>query len=373
VRTAQARVLAATLLVTSLLSSCAHDGTTTTTPTTTGGPVSGAAPGRPSPTPVATVAPAQAPATGATPPSTELARLGQPASPSATESAPQSASVPPEALVPTPSLGSLLAGAIPPESADYGLVIQDVTSGARLGLNESRVFPSASLYKLALAWQVFQAADAGRLRLDDDLPIIDDDAQEPEPDGGVAPGQTPTVREALSAMLSVSSNAAAHAFLRVLGRHDFNQAMAQLGLNATRVPEDPAADTDDAQKPTQALTSADDMARLLQLLVTSRGLSTTARDELVGLLANGAPPDALRDTMPESVQVFDKTGNLADASNVGALLQSSRGVVILVVLDQGVNPGDARGVIAQLGQAVYESLLRPPTAPAPPSVGDAST
>jgi len=367
-------VLAATLLATILLSSCEHDGATTPTLTSgTSGPAPEATPGRSRPTPLA-AAPTEASAPpAATPPSTALAHLGQPATPAATESVAQAATA--DVLVPTPSLGSLLAGALPPESAEYGLVIQDVTSGARLGLNESRVFPSASLYKLALAWQVFQAADAGRLHLDDELPIIDDDAQEPEPDGGVAPGQTPTVREALAAMLSVSSNAAAHAFLRILGRHDFNQAMAQLGLNATRVPEDPATDAeaDDSQSPPQALTSADDMARLLQLLVTSRGLSTTARDELVGLLANGAPPDALRDTLPESVQVFDKTGNLADTSNVGALLQSSRGVVILVVLDQGVNPGDARGVIAQLGQAVYvyESLLRPPTAP--PSVGDVPT
>jgi hypothetical protein len=34
-------------------------------------------------------------------------------------------------------------------------------------------------------------------------------------------------------------------------------------------------------------------------------------------------------------------------------------MVVLVVLDHEVDPGDARGVIAQLGQAVYDSLLRP--------------
>jgi beta-lactamase class A len=94
-------------------------------------------------------------------------------------------------------------------------------------------------------------------------------------------------------------------------------------------------------------------------VASSRGLSGSARAELVQLLANGAPPDALRDSLPESVQIFDKTGNLADASNVGALLQSTRGMVVLVVLDREVDPGDARGVIAQLGQAVYDSLLRP--------------
>jgi beta-lactamase class A len=257
-----------------------------------------------------------------------------------------------------PTLASLLGGALPDPTADYGLVVEDVASGARLGQNESRVFPSASLYKLAVAWQVMQSADQGRLSLDDLLPITDDDALEPEPDGGVAPGETPTVHEALAVMLSVSSNAAAHALLRRLGRHDFNLAMAGLGLGATRVPEDTSPD-EDPQSPTEAVTSAEDMARLLRLLATRQGLSTSACIELVQLLGNGAPPDALRETLPETVQVFDKTGNLTNASNVGALLQSTRGLVVLVVLDQDVNPGDARGVIAQLGQAVYDSLLRP--------------
>ena len=53
-------------------------------------------------------------------------------------------------------------------------------------------------------------------------------------------------------------------------------------------------------------------------------------------------------------------GNLDDASNVGALLQSAHDTVILVVIDHGVDPGDARGVIARLGQAAYEALLRAP-------------
>jgi hypothetical protein len=80
---------------------------------------------------------------------------------------------------------------------------------------------------------------------------------------------------------------------------------------------------------------------------------------LMECLASNSSPDALREALPDGVDVLDKTGNLEDASNVGALLQSARGTVILVVLDQGVDPGDARGVIAQAGEVAYESLLKP--------------
>jgi beta-lactamase class A len=172
-------------------------------------------------------------------------------------------------------------------------------------------------------------------------------------------------------MLSVSSNAAAHALLRVLGRHEFNQAIAQLGLSATRVPEDDAASDDDPSSPSEAVTSPHDIAQLLGLVASGRGLSTSSHAELEQLLANGGPPDALRETLPNGVQIYDKTGNLADASNVGALLQSPRDQVVLVVIDQGVNPGDARGVIAQLGQAIYDGLLRPPESEQPEAAAGA--
>ncbi|HET6316439.1 MAG TPA: serine hydrolase, partial [Chloroflexota bacterium] len=102
---------------------------------------------------------------------------------------------------------------------------------------------------------------------------------------------------------------------------------------------------------------ADDLARLLRLIATEQGLSGSTQRELRRLLAAGGAPDALRETLDDDVRVLDKTGNLEDASNVGALLLTPRSTVILVVLDQGVDPGDARAVISQLGQAALQTLL----------------
>jgi beta-lactamase class A len=255
------------------------------------------------------------------------------------------------------SLDGLLDGVLPAPNPAYGLVLEDLKTGARVGLNDGLVFPSASLYKLGLAWLVLRRVDSGALSLDTELSIEDADGVEPEPDGGLAIGDTPTVRDTLKTMLSVSSNAAAHALLRTLGRASFNQEMARIGLSQTRVPEDVDGEATDSEA--LAVTTAADMARLLRLVATSQQLSAPSRDLLLECLASNVPPDALRDTLPEGVDVLDKTGNLEDASNVGALLQSARGTAILVVLDHGVDPGDARGVIAQAGEVAYDSLLKP--------------
>jgi hypothetical protein len=106
-----------------------------------------------------------------------------------------------------------------------------------------------------------------------------------------------------------------------------------------------------------AVTSAADIARLLRLISGDSRLSAASRAELFGWLATPSPLDPLRETLPAEVAILDKTGNLDNASNVGALLSSPRGTVILVVLNTNVAPGDARGVIARVGRATYDRLL----------------
>jgi beta-lactamase class A len=246
-------------------------------------------------------------------------------------------------------LDGVLASVQPDPSQDYGVFIEDLASGSQLALNADRIFPAASVYKLALAWEVLRRIDRAELSLDMPLEIVDEDATEAEPYGGFAPGEIPTVDEALDAMMSVSSNASAHALLRTIGRREFNASLAQSGLAQTSVPEVPDGG--------DAVTSAQDIALLLRLIAQSQGLSESSQSRLRSLMAAPQWPDALRDTLPDEVRILDKIGNLDDASNVGALLSTDRGTVLLVVLDQGVDPGDARGVITQLGRAAYTAFL----------------
>ena len=259
----------------------------------------------------------------------------------------QPAPTPPAVVPVVPVFADVLSALVPEEDSTYGLVLEDLASGARTAINDTTIFPSASLYKLGVAWVVLRQVDAGSITLDDPLEIEDDDAIEPEPDGGFGATDTPTIRDALEAMLTVSSNASAHALLRLVSRPAFTTEMDRIGLTATRVPDDSIA-----------VTSASDMARLLRLIATSPDLSAASRALLADDMANVAPPDALRDALPEEVSIFDKTGNLDDASNVGALLVSQRGTAVLVVLDSGVDPGDARALIAQAGLIACRALLQ---------------
>jgi beta-lactamase class A len=200
-----------------------------------------------------------------------------------------------------------------------------------------------------VAHEVLRQVDAGRFKLDDRLLIEPRDTVEPEPARGLDAGDEVTVREALRAMLGVSSNSAAHALLRLLDRTRFNASLRALGLRDTRVPlgHDEVATTTPA-----------DMALLLRELARGSVLRYESSAELRRLLTPGQDLNALADALPDDVEVLSKAGNLERASNVAALVSTAQGPVIICVFDEDVDPGDARQTIADLTRAVYAHHAR---------------
>jgi beta-lactamase class A len=54
--------------------------------------------------------------------------------------------------------------------------------GARVARNDTRLFPSASLYKLGVAWAVLRQVDAGAVGRDTPIEITEEDAVKGEPE-----------------------------------------------------------------------------------------------------------------------------------------------------------------------------------------------
>jgi CubicO group peptidase (beta-lactamase class C family) len=73
------------------------------------------------------------------------------------------------------SLDDLPDSVLPGPDADYGFVVEDLATGLRVAYNERRVYPSASVYKLPLAWEVLRHVDQGALSLDEPVAILDED------------------------------------------------------------------------------------------------------------------------------------------------------------------------------------------------------
>jgi beta-lactamase class A len=246
-----------------------------------------------------------------------------------------------------PALAAQIDALLDERSEAYGVTVEWVPTHQRATRDAEREFESASVYKIAVAYEVLHQADRGQLGLDDQITITDDDAVEVEPDGGLAPDDQVSVRDALQAMMGVSSNSAAHALMRLVGRAEINASLQALGLQATRVPD--VDDTDGS-----AVTTASDMADLLDLLADDRLLTPESRASLRALLAMPKDLDPLLACLPDGTEILSKPGNHERASNIAGLISTPNGPLIVSVFDEDVDPGDARATIEAITQAAWD-------------------
>ena len=245
------------------------------------------------------------------------------------------------------ALRHAIAQALEEWDGEYGVLVEYVPTGQQVVHDADLAFEAASVYKLAVAYEVLRQVDAGQFSLDERLTVADEDTVEPEPQAGLGADDEVSVSEALEAMMGISSNSAAHALMRLVGREQLNRSMDQLGLHQTRVP--PAAESDES-----AMTSPADMARLLDLLANGLVLSADSRQRLRELLALTEELDPLVACVPEGTQVLSKVGNQERSSSVAGLVETPRGPIIISVLDANVDPGDARAIIAAIAGAAFQ-------------------
>jgi beta-lactamase class A len=304
------------------------------------GPPAAVSSARPTPEPGQLASPADV--SGRIP--TQVASVVRSMLPRAPTSAPAAAPTPDPRL---PALATEIDSLLQEQSGAYGVTVEWVPTHQRVTHDAQREFESTSVYKLAVAYEVLSQVDRGQLALGDQLTITDDDAVEVEPEGGLAPDDEVSVWAALEAMKAVSSNSAAHALMRLVGRADINASLQALGLQATRIPED------DDQGP--AVTSAADMARLLELLADNRVLSPESRQNLRTLLALPEDLDPLIACLPTGTEILSKTGNQERASNIAGLVSTPGGPLIISVFDEDVDPGDARTMIEAITQATWRT------------------
>jgi hypothetical protein len=88
------------------------------------------------------------------------------------------------------------------------------------------------------------------------------------------------------------------------------------------------------------------------------GERPAGRRQLRELLALREPVDPLVNAVPDGVPVIAKTGNLERVSNAVGLVVTSTGPLTITVLDEDVDPVEARGLITELARTAFESYTR---------------
>lgn len=245
-----------------------------------------------------------------------------------------------------------------------GLVVKDLSTGEMLQWSPEDRFPAASVIKIPILVEALRQEQAGRLRLDERIPVKPEDKV-----GGfgilkeLPSVETVSLLDLLTLMIIISDNTATNLCIARVGMDTVNETLASLGLRATvlrRKMMDMAA----RDRGLDNFTSAGDIGRLLELLATDQVLAPEGCARALDILTRQQVNDRLPLLLPAQVKVAHKTGELPGIRHdVGILFFDSRRVVIAALtkefstpLAQGLVGGEACELIARVSRDIFDAI-----------------
>jgi beta-lactamase class A len=232
-------------------------------------------------------------------------------------------------------------------------------------IDADKTFHAASTMKVPVMIELFRQAEEGLLKLDDAIPvtntfksIVDGSPYEmsasEDSDGEVykAIGRTMTLRQLVTASITVSSNLATNILIEKLGAESVRKTVAALGgdgMLVLRGVEDQKA----FDKGLNNATSARALMILLEKIARGEAVSRTASREMADILRMQQFNDGIPAGLPDGVPVGHKTGSITRISHDAAIVYADT-PYILVVLTRGIDEGKkSDALIASISRVAY--------------------
>jgi beta-lactamase class A len=223
--------------------------------------------------------------------------------------------------------------------------VKALDTGQGALLNADREFPSASLFKLPVMYEVYRQRDAGRLDLAERLVLTPYYAQLDLGTLDLPVGASVSIATALERMISVSDNASANLLADRVGWPNLNATTRDLGLAETHLGGD------------RLSTSPRDMLRLLELIARGHEPSPASATAMIDLLLAQRVNDRLPAQLPPGTRVAHKTGNLGGIiHDVGIVYAPGAPFAIALLAEDAWDYSEVATAQAALTRAVYDYL-----------------
>jgi beta-lactamase class A len=237
-----------------------------------------------------------------------------------------------------------------------GYAIVDLTTGDRLAKNDSRVFPTASTIKLGILYELFRQADAGRLRMDEELRL---NRARAVPGGILFELGTPTLSLADYANLMVieSDNTATNVLIEKVGMEAVNARMAALGLPNTKLRRY-MIDIEAARQGRENVSTPAELARLLEIFFKGEGLKPESQAEAIRILKKDKD-SPIRRAVPAGVAIASKTGDLEGVrADTAIVYLKDRPFVIVALTSWLADDGTGNPAIQELAHVAFDYFAR---------------
>jgi beta-lactamase class A len=263
----------------------------------------------------------------------------------------------------------------PPPPRAVGLYFRDLATGDSLLVGAQVRFHAASTMKVPVMIQLYRDRDAGRLSLDDSIPVTNafrsivdtstyrlDKADDSDSLLYARVGGKASIRELVELMETVSSNLATNLLIARVGAPKANATAHALGADSILV----LRGVEDGKAYRAGLnntTTARDLGVLLAAIAQDRAASPASCREMLAILGRQQFNEGIPAGLPAGTRVYHKTGW------VGGLVYHDAAIVeraggpggggrryVLVVLTGGIQkPEDAHRLVSDLSRMVFES------------------
>ncbi len=241
-------------------------------------------------------------------------------------------------------------------NADHGILI-----------DQEKVFHAASTMKVPVMIEAFRQAEEGRFSLDDHIPVINtfksivdgspySMSVTEDSDGEVykAIGKTMTVRQLVTAAITVSSNLATNILIEKLGAENVRKTVSRLdgeGMVVLRGVEDQKA----FDKGLNNATTARALMALMAAIARGQAVSPAASRGMSDILRMQQFNEAIPAGLPADVPVGHKTGNITRIHHDAAIVYAETPYV-LVVLTRGIaEQKTSAALIAAISRVLYSA------------------
>ena len=269
-----------------------------------------------------------------------------------------------------PDLQSRIRKLIEGSGAEVAVAIRSIDGRVNVTIDPDKSFHAASTMKVPIMIELFRQAEAGRLKLDDQLAvrnefhsIVDgsvyrmDVSEDSDPEVYKATGKSMSLRALCEAMITVSSNFAANLLIEKLGATNVQATVDRLGgagVKVLRGVEDQKA----FDKGLNNTTTAAGLAALLAKLAAGEAVSAKADAEMIAMLKRQKFNDAIPAGLPPGTPVAHKTGTITRIHHDAGIVFGPRPYVI-VVLVRGIQDQKISGpLMASISREAWTELSK---------------
>jgi beta-lactamase class A len=265
---------------------------------------------------------------------------------------------------------ALVSGAV------IGIAFHDLERGDSLYLNADDSFHAASTMKIPVMIELFRRIDAGSLKLESGIPLVNqfrsivdgslfvlDPASDSDSSAYGRVGATVPVHELIDRMITRSSNLATNALIELVGADHANATAHALGARNIRVLRG-VEDTKAFRAGLNNTTTARDLAVLLEAIERGTAASRSSCDAMRDVLLRQEFNQEIPAGLPPGTRVAHKTGFITGVLHDAAIVYPpDRKPYILVVLTRDI-PDEkvARALIADVSRLVYAHVIAAPAA-----------